>query len=263
MKNLKTIVTAALLAVSLSASAQFTNTGSSSTTRTVGSNDGWSTIWVQWNPSKMKVDKKGADDQSFTGLSFGYSQAIGITPSLPLFVEAGLGVQYSFYTKKLAEEVADELGMDEEDLLEVMDPKQKLNMFSVKVPVNLTYKFSIPNSSISIAPYLGLTMRYNLSAKGKSQYNLTSSAETYLRSQGWSKKDIEETFGDKELNLFDKKDMGSEKATWKRFQLGWQIGLNARFSDTFLVGVSYGTDFSEIAEKTKISTTSITLGYTF
>ena len=263
MKNFKSIATAALLAVSLSASAQFTNSGSSTKSTSVANTNGWSTIWVQWNPSKIKIDRKEADDKSFTGLSFGYSQAFNITPSLPLFVEAGLGIQYSFHTEKLAEELADEYNMDEEDLEEIMDPKEKFNLFSVKIPVNLTYKFDIPNSSFSIAPYFGLTMRFNLSGKAKMEYNLTSDAEDHLRSNGWSKKDIEETFGDKDRNLFDKKDMGSDKNTWKRFQLGWQLGVNARIKDTFLVGVSYGTDFSEIAEKSKVRTTSITLGYTF
>ena len=57
--------------------------------------------------------------------------------------------------------------------------------------------------------------------------------------------------------------MGDDDATWNRFQLGWQIGVNARINSSFLLGVSYGTDFSEIAEKIKIQTTSVTLGYCF
>lgn len=57
------------------------------------------------------------------------------------------------------------------------------------------------------------------------------------------------------------KDMGGTDATWNRFQIGWQIGLNARFNSKFLLGLSYGTDFSEIHKKGKIKTTSITIGY--
>ncbi len=50
---------------------------------------------------------------------------------------------------------------------------------------------------------------------------------------------------------------------WKRLQIGWQIGLKARFGQNFMAGVSYGSDFSEIAYKSTIQTTSLTIGYTF
>jgi len=66
-----------------------------------------------------------------------------------------------------------------------------------------------------------------------------------------------------EYNLFDKSDMDSSDATWKRLQVGWQIGVNARFSGKFMVGLSYGSDFSEIRKKVKVNTTSISLGYCF
>lgn len=50
---------------------------------------------------------------------------------------------------------------------------------------------------------------------------------------------------------------------WKRFQIGWQIGLKARFGQKIMAGISYGNDFSEIAYKSTIQTTSISIGYTF
>ena len=38
----------------------------------------------------------------------------------------------------------------------------------------------------------------------------------------------EDAFGMKvDKNPFDKKDMGNEDSTFKRFQVGWHIGLNA------------------------------------
>ena len=69
--------------------------------------------------------------------------------------------------------------------------------------------------------------------------------------------------GGADYDLFSKKDMGSSSATWKRFQIGWQIGVKARLSRQFQLGVSYGSDFNEIAKKTKIATTSVNIGYTF
>lgn len=232
MKKLKFLAMAAFLAISTSASAQFTNaTGGSSSS--VGTNtDGWSTIWAEWNPSTMKYDSKNADNESFTGISFGYSQAFSLTSSIPLFAEVGLGIQYSFYSDGYEDE--------EDDFTEEIN----LNMLSAKVPANLMYLFQIPNSSVSLIPYVGVNFRYNISAKEK------WTVEGYYE-------DIEEEF-----NLFDKDDMGKD-GTWNRFQLGWNIGVKARFGEKFLVGLSYGSDFSEIAKKTKISTTSISLGYTF
>ena len=68
---------------------------------------------------------------------------------------------------------------------------------------------------------------------------------------------------EKDVNLFNKDDMGSDDKTWNRFQVGWHIGLNVRINNQFLVGASYGTDFSEIVKKVKIHTASITVGYCF
>ena len=235
MKKIKFFATVALLAASLSASAQFTNGGSRTTSPSSSSNDGWSSVWVEWNPSTFKYDVKNADNQSFTGLSVGYSQAFSILPTNPLFLEAGLGLQYSFC----------KLDTGEYYYYEDDDEEVKFSMFSVKVPVNLIYKFDLPNSTVSLMPHAGVNLRYNLSAKMKYDYD-----------DGY--------YSDSEdIDLFDKKDMGSDKATWNRFQLGWQIGLKARFGENFLVGVSYGSDFSEIAKKTKIGTTTISLGYAF
>ena len=152
-------------------------------------------------------------------------------------MEQPLGVQYSFYKE--------DLGDGYDYYYDDYDAEQKFSMFSFKIPVNLLYKFDIPNSTVSLMPHAGINLRYNLSAKMKYTY------EDYYYDES------------KEVDLFDKKDMGSDKATWNRFQLGWQIGVKARFGQSFLVGVSYGSDFSEIAKKTKISTTTISLGYAF
>lgn len=228
MRKIKFLAMVALLAVTTSASAQFTNStgGKSSSLSNVSNTDGWSTLWVEWNPSTLKIDAKGADDISFTGLSVGYSKAFSVAPSL--FLEAGLGVQYSFYTD------------DDDDDLEI-----KTNLISAKVPVNLMYAFQIPNSSVALIPFVGANLRFNISGTQKLEYD-----DGYYSD-------------DEDFNLFDKKDMGSSDATWKRFQIGYQIGVKARFTESFLVGLSYGSDLSEIVKKTKVSTTSITLGYTF
>lgn len=246
MKMTKLFIAAAMLAVSATASAQFTNTAKTGSSSAVNT-DGWGTFYLQWNPSSISVDVSGADDQSFTGFSVGYSQAFSIVKNTPLFLEAGAALQYSFYKEdgdvmvNYTDEYGDYVGSD------VVEGEEKFNMFSVKVPVNLLYKFDIPNSSVALTPFAGVTMRYNMSGKKK-----VSATE-----RGYDDVD------DAEYDLFDKKDMGGKDYTWKRFQVGWQVGVNAHFGESFLVGVSYGSDFSEICKKTKIKTTSVTLGYRF
>ena len=96
-------------------------------------------------------------------------------------------------------------------------------------------------------PFIGATLRYNLSGTLKYEVSSLDYSEKY---DLFDKKDMEE------INFLDGK-------AWKRFQLGYQIGLKARFGQNFMAGLSYGNDLSEIAYKTKVQTTSITVGYTF
>ncbi len=210
--------------------AQFANstakTTTSSSTSSV-STDGWSAIFVEYNPVSYNIDISGLDDESLSGFSAGYLQAFPISSGTPLFIETGLGVQYTFKNDF----------SDNDDL--------NFNMFSLKAPVSLAYAFHLNNSQVSIIPFAGATLRFNIS--GKFTYDN-------------GKKDYD-------WDVFDKNDMDDmdllDGKAWNRFQLGWQIGVKARIGDSFLIGASYGKDFSEIAKKVTVSTTAITLGYTF
>ena len=223
--------------------------------------DGWNTIYLQWNPSTFVPDK--GDSESFTGLSVGYNKAFSISQNIPLFFEVGLGAQYSFYTKDLTEDVAEALGVKTAALGAVMRPEEKVKMFSAKDPVSLAYAFHIPETKLTLIPYLGLDLRCNIIGRASAKYNLTSAGLEQLLQAGFTNQEINENLADKDLDLFDKNDMGSDAATWNRIQIGWHIGLNARINDQFLIGASYGTDLSEIAQKVNIYTASLTVGYCF
>lgn len=244
MKKFKILAMASLFAVATNASAQFTNTTRKSPSSSVGTNvDGWSTLWVEWNPSLLKYDVKNADDASFTGFSVGYSQAFSVAPSL--FMEVGGGIQY----------------LSNNESIDSEDTEIKTNLVSAKVPVNLIYAFQIPNSSVSLLPFVGANLRYNLSGKQKYEYDDYDDYDYDYDYYGYDDYDYDDE--NKESNLFDKDDMGGSSYTWKRLQIGYQIGVKARFGESFLVSLSYGSDLSEIAKKAKFSTTSITIGYTF
>lgn len=229
MRKLRLVAAAALMAVCTGAFAQFSNSSSSSASAV---SDGWSTAYLQWNPITFAPDK--GDDTGFTGFSVGYNKAFGVSSTVPLYVEAGIGLQYAFHTE-------DYDGDDDGDWGYDVESEKLFSMLSLKVPVSFMYKWNIPNSSIALAPFVGLDLRFNILGNAKVSYN-----------------DDDE---DKSFNLFDEDDMGDSDA-WKRFQVGWHTGVNAYFGK-FLVGVSYGSDFSEIAKKCKLHTASFTLGYTF
>lgn len=113
---------------------------------------------------------------------------------------------------------------------EVKNTDVKLNMFSLNAPVNFGYQFAFGENN-AIFPYVGLTFRGNIVG------TLSEDGES--------------------INVFDDDDMGE---AWKRFQIGWQIGVGANFN-TFFVGASYGTDFSEIMEGGKVAMPSLTIGF--
>lgn len=224
----KFFVFAIMAMFTLATQAQIVSSRSSriTTTGSVGDySKGWNTIYLQWNPSSFSQEI--GSSESFTGFSVGFNHAFGLTQSIPLYLEAGIGVQYSFW-----------------DGTYLRIPDCKIKLLSAKVPVSLMYKFDIPNSTISIVPNAGLDMRFNILGKLKND-----EYEEYLKKSSF--------------NLFDKDDMGGDDYTWNRFQIGWHVGVNFMFNNQFLVGASYGTDFSEIAKNSKVHTGSITLGYCF
>lgn len=110
---------------------------------------------------------------------------------------------------------------------------ETIHYASVKVPINLIYDFQIPNTNINLDPYIGLKFRGNVWGEYKEDYK-----ESYS------------------YNLFDERD-------WKRFQIGGQIGLKARFNNKFFLGIGYGFDFNEIAKKTNVNEVSISAGIVF
>ncbi len=214
MKTIKFLATAFMFAVATTASAQFTNTSGASSSPV--NTEGWNSFYVQYNPSTLDVDGEGID---FTGFSVGWNKAFSVSKDIPLFVEAGIGLQYLNYSDEFVD-------YDYEY-------DAKINVFSAKIPVSLMYNWQIPNSKFSIAPYAGLYLRANITGK------IEMDGEDY--------------------NLFDDDDM---EEPWKRVQFGYQIGVNARYNNVF-AGISYGGDFSEIAEESKFKSTSITLGFCF
>lgn len=212
---MKKFLIAAVAAVcGLNVHAQIVSSRSAMTTREVIEepvvNNGWSTFGVEYLPSSFSF--KHGDSESFSGVAVNYTKASALTASTPLFLEWGVGAQYSFWS----------------------EDETSINYVSLKVPVNLVYDFKIPETNICIDPYVGLRLRGNV----------------------WG--EVSDDDEDESYNLFDK-----DEGDWKRLQIGWQIGVKARFNNSFYVGLGYGTDFSKMADEMHINEASISLGLVF
>lgn len=191
----------------------------------------WSSAYVQYNISTLKTKAEGGghsvtDNEGFSAISLGYNMAFGLFGDLPLYLQPGVALTY---------------GWDSE---EAYDVKTKSSMMYARIPVNLVYSFQIPNSPISIDPYLGINGRAFIFANAKED-------------------------GHDSHSFFSEDDMGKDH-TWNRFQIGAQVGVNVRFNQ-FYVGAEYAMDATEVYKhdkngyKTteKINAFSISLGYCF
>ncbi len=126
--------------VCASASAQFTNASSKKSSSSTEVTSGWNNLYVQYNSHKFNDNDNALFHKgSMDGFTIGYNRGIGLSSSMPLYLEVGGGLQYSTGSN------------DDVDV----------HLLSVVAPVSVLYHFSFPNSTIGIEPLAGLNFRYN------------------------------------------------------------------------------------------------------
>lgn len=262
MKSIKFYLSLTLFAIASTSSAQFVNSNenpSSSVKATrQADTEGWSRIAISYNPTTIFIDEKGADNLNLTGFSLGYTKGISISKQLPLFVEAGINAQFAL--KKFDSEDAEDTGLISN--IEGYEVENKITTMNLNIPVNLAYKFNAGN--VSIVPYAGINFKINI--LGKTKYSLEDPDDlknSYYEDEDEFWEILEEDYEQKQsINMFDKKDTGDKDYTWKRFQMGWQVGVGLNYNSLY-IGVGYTKDFIELCKKTKMGYASITLGYNF
>ena len=126
-------------------------------------------------------------------------------------------------------------------------------MYSLYVPVNLAFRFGFNDNKVAITPYLGLNFRVNLAGNLKTE---TEYDDDYYGDS--------DTTDDK---LFDDSDEEMGKSAFKRFQVGFNVGVNLAFSG-FNIGIGYTTDFNKICSAFdkydgKLGVTTISVGFAF
>lgn len=218
----------------------------------------WNTMYLQYGILGFSGDN-GDNMDAINGFTIGYNKALSISSQSPLYVELGVALTYATGTTQ--EDHYDREETNQKDYWSNITHKEetKTTMVYAKIPISLTYNYQISHSGFSIAPYLGVTGRFNFS--GESKQTTTEIDITKWSAAYGGDTETKTTSEESKWDLFDEDDMGEDN-TWSRFLFGWQVGVNVKYKH-LLVGIQYGSDFSEIAEKIKTNNLSFSLGYCF
>lgn len=192
---------------------------------------GWNRPYVSFNASKVNSSVNDLLDFDLRGFTLGWLRGFGIAKKVPLYLEAGAGLQ--FRTMKE--------GIDMADGSDVASLDTRINLLSLHIPVSLIYRFTLPGG-LSVSPYAGLDFRANLMGKLKVDASFNDMSDGL------------------DISLFDKGDMDDHP--WNRCQGGWHAGVGFGYGIVH-VGVDYGRDFNELGENMTMGTTSVTVGLNF
>lgn len=125
-----------------------------------------------------------------------------------------------------------------------IENKLNTNLLRINIPLQFIYHFNFDEGRFKVSPSAGIDFRFNLLAR--------ETLKTYA--------DGKQIAEDK-TNYFSKFDMNDN--TFKRFQMGWHVGLTFEYYNLNL-NVSYGTDFTPIYNDkvtgTKINTSNFSIG---
>lgn len=113
----------------------------------------------------------------------------------------------------------------------MIDEKLKLNFLSAVIPVNIGYKFDVQGSVLSFSPYAGLAAGINIVANG--------------------------SYDGESESLFDN---DGESGSWKRFQLGAQVGIKITVNNKFVLGYEFRPFITEVSESLKSSFNTFYIG---
>lgn len=198
-------------------------------------------IYIQYNPINNLVKATGGGGHDYTdkynGFSIGYHRYFEFYSDL--YAVTGLGITYA------ASNSTTDAGAG---ITLISNHK----LMSVKLPVNILYRYNVPGTELNIEPFAGLQVKCNVLGTLEMDFTGFDSQQSksdflfYLRTLGID---------------IGTSDLLASKA-WKRFQLAWQGGFNVTYH-SFLAGFSIGTDIIKIEKDNHITTVAISLGYRF
>lgn len=219
--------------MSVTASAQFMQSNGGSKAK-ASVEDVFNTVDLTYSPVTMKASYDGdSTTDDLNGLSLNWAQARLLTDQLPVYLQYGAGVQFTWKTDTRSDDYYD------------MKVKNTTTFLTVKVPVNVLYNFAIPNTNLSVMPYLGLNAQVHVLGQSKTTTTYEDEKET------------------SKMSYFSKDDM---EDPYNRFVLGWQIGAMVSY-DKYFVGIGYNGPVTSLYKngdlKIQTSQVNISLGIMF
>lgn len=204
--------------------------------------------------------KKDISGISSNGFSIDYAHGWSLSKKYPMYLEAGLRFGFNAGSTTLFEE---SFKVDGASLSTT--GKASLQNINFTIPVNFVWKFNVNalGNDFVIAPYTGINLKFNVSMRGRLKQDLSGSLpegyEEYLEDYIFDSKWFSLTSSDKIYDKFAELSTGggsyeldeeeadelryvADNLTWKRFQMGWQIGVNFEYRN-YCLGLEYGLDF--------------------
>lgn len=112
--------------------------------------------------------------------------------------------------------------------------------FQLKVPLNVVGKWRIGGTSVNVLPFLGLNMRGSIA--------------------NWSDLKDDREYQADYPDLYN---LDHHENALRRFMFGWQAGVKFNFSDRFIVGAAYGSDFTKFQLQCRLQSISVAAGIIF
>ncbi len=230
MERIKYLMAIALLGAQAASFAQMADGGGPSSPGV----EAWKGLRFSYDKTLIREDDY-LDGYAKNGFSAGYEQAFGLSKKWPVFVQTGLGLDFTRLNGD---------GHDDGDGHDGYSWKDKYTVVGIDVPVNLVYAFKL-NDMLVLKPYTGFYVKVNVWGREKSTDRYEGEEEVVEK-----------------RNLFDEEDMEGDKWTWNRVQGGWQVGATLDVG-RLNAGVGFALDFNEIAEKTKTGKFMVKVGCNF
>ncbi len=209
----KIFLAVVLLSLSLVASAQ--------------DEEGWTVARAGYLP--LTVEVYGEEFEA-DGYGFEVARGLKLLEDMPVYLEAGLGLEFLSWSDGDLSEYGEEISLDVTEFC---------------IPISLGYKLDL-QEGISVMPFAGLKARWNLSVLAKYKYI----DDDYI---GGSTDDVldEDEFGEDTVN---------------RFIPCWQIGASVMVKNlNFTIG--YGSALTDLIKNedadSKFNATTISIGYMF